>query len=77
MVKITQADHTLDAGFMSPAILPQHRRFRDKDFYQGRMPSDTATAPSGNRAKRLECVELAPAFGRAAPIESTSKLAAL
>src|SRR5271169_5699140 len=32
---------------------------------------------SRNRAKRLECEELAPAFGRPAPANSASKLAAL
>ena len=38
---------------------------------------DAAVKPQPNRAKRLECVELAPAFGRAAPFESASKLVAL
>ena len=38
---------------------------------------DAEAKPQPNRAKRLECVELAPAFGRAAPFESASKLVAL
>ena len=38
---------------------------------------DAGAKPQPNRAKRLECVELAPAFGRAAPFESASKLVAL
>jgi hypothetical protein len=33
--------------------------------------------PQPNRAKRLECAELAPAFGRVAPFESASKLVEL
>ena len=33
--------------------------------------------PQPNCAKRLECAELAPAFGRTAPFESVSKLVAL
>ena len=38
---------------------------------------DAEAKPPPNRAKRLECVELAPAFGRVAPFESASKLGAL
>src|ERR1035441_6941921 len=38
---------------------------------------DAEAKPQPNRAQRLECVELAPAFGRAAPFESVSKLVAL
>jgi hypothetical protein len=38
---------------------------------------DVEAKPPPNRAKRLECVEHAPAFGRAAPFESASKLVAL
>ena len=38
---------------------------------------DAEAKPPPNRAKRLECAELAPAFARAAPFESASKLVAL
>ena len=37
----------------------------------------SAAKTQPNCAKRLECVELAPAFGHAAPVESASKLVAL
>jgi hypothetical protein len=38
---------------------------------------DAEAKPQPNRAKCLECAELAPAFGCAAPFESASKLVAL
>src|SRR5664280_1777257 len=37
----------------------------------------SAAKSQPNFAKRMECVELAPAFDRAAPLESASKLVAL
>ncbi len=37
----------------------------------------STVAVQPNCAKRLECAELAPAFGRTAPFESASKLVAL
>jgi hypothetical protein len=53
---------------------------RPKPFLRGiqaKKGGGVKGVPVDGRAKRLECAELAPAFGCAAPSKSASKLAAL
>jgi len=65
----------MSSADISPNTMPRLPARISGTLLKAQRPGMAETRPNG--AKRLECAELAPAFGGAGSIESASKLVAL